>query len=121
MSKAKWSKKALPPFLLSPFHALGSSEKAPCGAFPLRPTGFEPVTCGLGNRAPSGVSDSIANTYDEGQGELGVLLGALAAEIAPAAPDLSAVLSAWAGLPEPIKAGIVAMVKAAAPADAKGD
>jgi len=45
----------------------------------------------------------------------------LAAEIAPAAPDLSAVLSAWAGLPEPIKAGIVAMVKAAAPADAKGD
>jgi hypothetical protein len=44
-----------------------------------------------------------------------VLLGALAVKIAPAAPDLSAVLSAWNGLPDALKAGIVAMVKAAAP------
>jgi hypothetical protein len=28
-------------------------------------------------------------------------------------PDLAAVLSAWPSLPEPIKAGIAAMVKAA--------
>jgi hypothetical protein len=42
------------------------------------------------------------------------LLGALAAEIGPACPDLAAVLSAWPRLPEPLRAGIVAMVKAAA-------
>jgi N-acetylneuraminic acid mutarotase len=35
----------------------------------------------------------------------------LVAEIAPLAPDLAAVLSAWPDLPEPIKAGIVAMVQ----------
>jgi hypothetical protein len=29
-------------------------------------------------------------------------------------PDLAAVVSAWAGLPEAVRAGIVAMVKAAA-------
>jgi hypothetical protein len=41
------------------------------------------------------------------------LLGAFAAEIGPDCPDLAAVLSAWPRLPEPLKAGIVAMVKAA--------
>jgi len=38
----------------------------------------------------------------------------LAAEIAPVAPDLADVLSAWPTLPEALKVGIVAMVKAAA-------
>ena len=89
-------------------------------AFLLRPRGLEPATCGLGNRTTPGVTDSIADTYGDRQGELGVLLGALAAEIAPDAPDLSAVLSAWASLPDAMKAGIVAMVKAAA-IDGKGD
>jgi len=41
------------------------------------------------------------------------LLGAFAAEIAPLAPDLSAVVGAWEALPQAVKAGIVAMVKAA--------
>jgi hypothetical protein len=40
------------------------------------------------------------------------LLGVFAAEIAPADADLSALLTTWASLPEAIKAGIVAMVKA---------
>jgi hypothetical protein len=31
----------------------------------------------------------------------------------PADPELAAVVSAWAGLPEAVRAGIVAMVKAA--------
>ena len=35
--------------------------------------------------------------------------------IAPAAPDLAEVLTAWPTLPEALKAGIVAMVKAACP------
>jgi hypothetical protein len=31
----------------------------------------------------------------------------------PSDPDLAAVIAAWPALPEPIKAGIVAMIKAA--------
>ena len=46
---------------------------------------------------------------------LGVLLGALAAEITPVAPDLAGLLSAWATLPEPLKVGIMAMVKSSTP------
>ena len=48
---------------------------------------------------------------------LGRLLGAFAEKLTTAAPDLAAVLSAWETLPAPIKAGIVAMVKASAPVD----
>jgi hypothetical protein len=50
------------------------------------------------------------------------LLGAFAAEIGPAAPDLAAVVSAWPGLPEALRAGILAMVKAAGgqPGERKG-
>jgi hypothetical protein len=40
----------------------------------------------------------------------------LAAEIGPSCPDLAAVVAAWPALPEPLRAGIVAMVKAAAAA-----
>jgi hypothetical protein len=36
----------------------------------------------------------------------------LAAEITHVLPDLAAVLAAWPTLPEPIKAAILAMVKA---------
>jgi len=43
---------------------------------------------------------------------LGRLLGAFAENVAPVDPALAAVLSAWENLPDPIKAGIVAMVKA---------
>jgi hypothetical protein len=44
----------------------------------------------------------------------------LAAEICPSCPDLAAVVTAWPHLPEALKAGIVAMVKAAVPAKAAG-
>jgi hypothetical protein len=37
-----------------------------------------------------------------------------AAEVAPTAPDLAALLTAWPNLPEALKAGIVAMAKATA-------
>jgi hypothetical protein len=50
------------------------------------------------------------STCSDGQEPLGVLLAFLERE----SPDLAAVVRAWATLPEAIKAGIVAMVKAAA-------
>ena len=50
--------------------------------------------------------------YDLSPACLGAQLGVWAEKVAPAAPDLAAVLSAWETLPAPIKAGIVAMVKA---------
>jgi hypothetical protein len=58
------------------------------------------------------VPDSTS-TYDDSRERLGALLGAFAAEIDPLCPDLAAVVNAWPGLPEALKAGIVAMVKAA--------
>jgi hypothetical protein len=56
------------------------------------------------------------STCENPQNRLGAFLGASAATpppLSPAAdPDLAAVLSAWPHLPEPVKAGILAMVKA---------
>ena len=46
------------------------------------------------------------------QNQLGAFLGVLAARLSPDAPDLAAVLSAWPDLPDPVRAGILAMVKA---------
>ena len=67
------------------------------------------------NRRFDGASDSLTDTCADSQERLGVLFGALAAEIAPVSPDLADLLTAWPTLPEPVKAGIVAMVKAACP------
>ena len=76
------------------------------------------MTCGLGNRTGDSTTIENSNTCGTPQDQLGVLLGALAAEIAPAAPDLADLLTAWPTLPEALKAGIVAMVKAACPSGA---
>jgi len=63
-------------------------------------------------------SDDSASTCPEGTSaitaeRLSGLLGAFAAEIAPVAPHLADVLTAWPSLPEALKAGILAMVRAA--------
>ena len=67
---------------------------------------------------PAQVPNSTS-TYDDSPERLAALLGAFAAEIGPKAPDLAAVVSAWPGLPEALRAGIVAMVKAAGETAAK--
>ena len=72
------------------------------------------------NRNDPDLSNTSQNTCGSEPDELGVLLGALASEIAPVAPDLADLLAAWPTLPEPVKAGIVAMVKAACPKRRKG-
>ena len=76
--------------------------------------GIEPTAAALQKRCVddgSACPDSTSATTPE---RLSGLLGALAAEIAPSAPDLAGLLTAWAGLPDAIKAGIMAMVKATA-------
>lgn len=52
------------------------------------------------------------STCENTQAELCAFLGALAENMAPTAPDLAAILAAWPDLPEPVRAGILAMVKA---------
>jgi hypothetical protein len=56
---------------------------------------------------------AAASTCENPAAELGAFLGALAEQLVPTAPNLAAVLTAWPTLPEPLKAGIAAMVKAA--------
>ena len=76
--------------------------------------GFEPTKYGgFANRCTPDVTAANTSTYNTPQKALGALLGAFAAEIGPKAPDLAAVISAWPGLPEALRAGILAMVKAA--------
>ena len=82
--------------------------------------GFEPATYGgFANRHPSDVTAANTSTSAQPPDRLAALLGAFAAEIGPKAPDLAAVVSAWLGLPEALRAGIVAMVKAAGETPAK--
>jgi len=69
--------------------------------------GFEPTTFSLGSCHPRGVSGDKAKTYEEQPRGLAPPLRR------DADPDLAAVISAWPGLPQALKAGIVAMVKAA--------
>ena len=89
----------------------------------LRAVGLEPTTYGLKGRCPQTVSADGTTTYGDSEKRLGVPLGAsqpqTAQEAAPAVPagrqadpDLAAVVEAWPTLPEPVKAGILAMVKA---------
>lgn len=61
--------------------------------------GFEPAPKTSGKQ---GVADKS-----------GAESGALDAEIEPKDPELEAIIDAWLGLPELVKAGIVAMVRAA--------
>jgi hypothetical protein len=61
--------------------------------------GFEPTPESSGN---SRVAD-----------QSGAECGALGAQTDPIDADLAAVVEAWATLPEPIKAGVLALVKAA--------
>jgi hypothetical protein len=61
---------------------------------------------------PSAQLPAAASTCENPAGDLGAFLGALA-ELAPDASNLAAVLAAWPALPDALKVGIAAMVKAA--------
>jgi len=61
----------------------------------------------LKSAAPASEVNELSKTYDDEQGALGVLLGELAAK----SPDLALIIERWEHLPEPVKTGIMAMVK----------
>jgi hypothetical protein len=74
-------------------------------AVAVRLTGFEPVTYGLGNRSRGDATTDSNATCGECEFD--------SAFLAEKMPDLAAVVTAWPTLPAAIKAGILAMVKAA--------
>ncbi|MBE3070974.1 MAG: hypothetical protein IMZ66_12130 [Planctomycetes bacterium] len=78
----------------------------------VRPARFERATFGFEDRSTPDVTPASNATCETPQQALGRLLGAFAAEIGLKCPDLAAVVTAWTGLPEALKAGILAMVKA---------
>ena len=74
--------------------------------------GFEPTTSSLGSRAGRDTTHCRASTCDAD----GQRLADRLADFAKLNPDLAAVVIAWPTLPEPVKAGIAAMIRASVPA-----
>ncbi len=75
----------------------------------LRPAGFEPATYGLGNNPGSLATSSTPATCDNHE----KVLASCLALLTRTSPDLAKVVEHWDALPEPVRAGIVAMVQAA--------
>jgi hypothetical protein len=75
----------------------------------LPPAGVEPATYGLGNRTGNSVKLDSTNTSANPPKNLAECLALLAQN----SPALALVAECWNGLPDPVRAGIVAMVKAA--------
>lgn len=69
------------------------------------------ITNQMGGTGLERVSETSGNRGDAGQS--GAESGRLGARDTPINPELTAVVEAWPGLPEAIKGGILAMVRAA--------
>ena len=78
----------------------------------LREVGLEPTTYALKEQCEISGTDDETETYDMSPAAFGRALGAFAEKVAPVDPALAAVLSAWETLPEAVRAGIAAIVKA---------
>ncbi len=73
--------------------------------------GFEPTNGGFANR-----QRTPENTEKTGiSADAGADAGAVETKRGQFGPDLQAIIDAWPALPEAIKAGILAMVRAAGP------
>ena len=83
---------------------------------PKPPSGLEPETCGLQNRCDGSANPAAEITCDRTENGC-ARQSALPAQIHP---DLALVIDAWDGLPAAIRAGILAMVRAAAGTKGKG-
>jgi len=76
--------------------------------------GFEPPVrsnphTGFRNQSQESVSDGAARTYDADEKNLAFCLALLGRK----SPDLAMLVDRWDALPEAVRAGIVAMVRAA--------
>jgi len=80
-------------------------------AVEVRPGRIELPTYGLGNRRGLSPSSSSITTCDDAENVLAFCLAFFDRE----SPDVAAVLRAWSTLPEPVREGILAMVKASKP------
>ena len=70
--------------------------------------GIEPTTYGLKVREDNGLSPSKAATSDNSDSVLASCL----AMIRETSPDLACIVAAWHTLPEAVRVGILAMVRA---------
>ncbi|NOT01404.1 MAG: hypothetical protein HOP29_12335 [Phycisphaerales bacterium] len=77
-----------------------------------RRAGLEPATVGLEIRGAESVTDGESTACAPTAETLGVLLGVFLPKLAETDPELAAVVAAWPTLPDAIRAGIVAMVRA---------
>ena len=70
--------------------------------------GLEPPTHGFSVRCPDAISDCDETTYNSDDPPSATESAILIEKW----PDLASVVTAWPDLPEPVRAGIAAMVKA---------
>ncbi len=77
------------------------------------PNGFEPLTCGLQNRCSSSATNDDATTCGNDAENSADYLALLERE----SPDLALLVKRWDTLPEPVRAGIMAMIRASSQAD----
>jgi integrase len=75
------------------------------------PIGIEPTTYGLGNREHAPRTPDSITTCDDSKNVLAFCLALFDRE----SPELAAVVRSWSTLPEAVRAGIVAMVRASGP------
>jgi len=82
----------------------------------LPPARFELATYGLGNRTPVDPTLNSSEPCDKQQTSLAQPL-AQTIQTPNFDSDLTLLIECWDSLPQPVRAGIVAMVKASAPPD----
>jgi hypothetical protein len=92
---------------------LGTERRKPCEGVILGAEGggIEPSAYGLKVRHLPDVSRSFEIAYDNADSVLGFCLATLQRHY----PDLASVVAAWDNLPEAVRAGILAMVRAVCP------
>ena len=78
------------------------------GGIRTRETGINPFD-GLANRLESDVSDCNSTTYESVEENLAFYLALLSEK----SPDLALIVDSWEALSEPVRAGIITMVKVA--------